>query len=384
MTTTRRALNAMNGGVLDVGTSFTVDLYSLIKGLKPYTIQDLQRAMAKNATLTDLTINFDKFGEYLHLNQDDIHFLVQYILRQNNLLKLTLQHAELDAFELLMAAAFSKTIHCLRLDKVNRLPVQALVQFFRANRNIKMFYMYNVTLSSDEKIGLDLQPDAWEHFSLTALDGLDWDCSHILDLPAALMLTDLFQHLQITSLRLGFVGGVVARSVLALMKSPAKRLELLWNCCIRAYNTALTAGKAAVEELFVEVSDFQKGGEKFNLLEKTIREMEVLKILHVDIRLSLPREAKQRFFHAVDACTTLTEIRVNDQGNNFSSEELHLLQEGPVERNINLCRFVANPNNLSARDRLKLMLQLKHCPTGLYKLVRKLPSADLLPGKKKE
>jgi len=109
-------------------------------------------------------------------------------------------------------------------------------------------------------------------------------------------------------------------------------------------------------------------------------EMPKLKAFSLDFGVNITHHEfsvnknKKELFRAVDACATITTIQVDDAHGNFTPQEMQLLQDGRTERNRNLRRFVANPRQLSEKELLVLMLQLKNCLSGRYELVRKLPS----------
>jgi len=65
-------------------------------------------------------------------------------------------------------------------------------------------------------------------------------------------------------------------------------------------------------------------------------------------------KAKKRFFRALDSCTTLTEINVDDIGRAtayFSPEEMRLLQDGRTDRNSELWYFPTNPSGYNEWDK---------------------------------
>ena len=79
----------------------------------------------------------------------------------------------------------------------------------------------------------------------------------------------------------------------------------------------------------------------------------------------------------INACATLHETSNFVVGENsnlfFDQEETHLLQNGRTARNKELWRFEMDPIEYPEKDLLALMLQMKNSPTGLFRVVRKLP-----------
>jgi len=329
-----------------------------------------------------------------------LQFLLQYIPSRTHLRRLTLHHAVwpdeeelLDLFhQFVMAAAQSETLLHLKCHDIREFPIRSLVEFGRANRNVEVleFFGNNVSFTSDEA------DDTWDPFPLqNALDKLSLSNRITFLTPqAALLFADLFRHLNITSLRLGNVKcnlagsePILMRMFSNLMKSPIKRLEVPWECTFETFQTALRSSTDDLKELSLQLGRQHAPGTKFSLLSNTIQEMAQVETLHITFfaYVSIEKETKKQFFRAIDACATLTEIQVevrNMRSSNttFSPKQMQLLQDGRTERNRNLRRFVANPRQLSEKELLVLMLQLKPCASGRYELVRKLPSEGLFPG----
>jgi len=87
----------------------------------------------------------------------------------------------------------------------------------------------------------------------------------------------------------------------------------------------------------------------------------------------------KRFLRTLDACVTLTEIQVhNGYSSYFSQEEMRLLRDGRTERNNELCRLEADPDAYPERDLLVSMLKMENNPTGLFKVLRKIPAPYML------
>lgn len=128
--------------------------------------------------------------------------------------------------------------------------------------------------------------------------------------------------------------------------------------------------------------------ENFDSLVTAILDCAKLRVLHLTFgrMIRLRQEAKKRFFQALDASTSLTDLQVHDAGSNtFSPDEMHLLEAGGrAERNIELRRFVANPPIYPGRDLLALFLKVEHSLSGQYTLVRNLPADCFRGGKKSD
>jgi len=390
-------------GLVELGTEFTIRLKPLLFLREPlgYSAEDLVRAMSEeNTTLTELTIDC---GFYEPSGQVDevlfLQFLQQYISssRNHHLRTLKLKGSNFGHEAIIrrffIAAAQSETVHHLKLCSMYHVPVQALADFCRTNRNIKVLEIRMVLFAFNE--------DALEHntSTTTTLDKLVLDHVLVEHGAAAIAFADVVSRLKITHLVLGCVHpfsdgdeDIAPRVISGLIKnSPVNLLEVLQFCSIENFSTALMAGKDSVEELLVEFG-VQEDWKKFDSLVRILSEMVQLKVLRVTLgvrqaQAQLHREAKIRFFRAIDACAALTDIDVIDignTGNNFSQDQIHqihLLQDGRTERNRNLHSFVANPSEYPGRELLKLMLQLENCPNGRLQLVRALPQ-DFFKGSK--
>jgi len=384
------------GGGLAIGESFGFEIGELIRGELSFSVQDCIRAMQATTTLTDLRIEFSNYaprpGEQPHDVQGFLQFLLQYIRNRNHLRKLFLRHACRGGLQNLVgqcvtAAAASETIHDLCLFNVKGLSFQCFVKFCRANRNGKVIELYHVQFNGFHDPGaLDLkQIDALED-AFPVLEKLILGRVDLLNREASLAFTNLLSRLEISDLLvLGELQGdedVETRVISSLlMNSPVKRLELLSSCKLISCRTALALGKDTLEGFSIHLGLSRHRGEKIDLLESSILNMPKLKslIVRFGAQASLGPDVKKRIFSAVDACATLTEIQVEDFGNNFfTPHELQVLQGGRIERNRCLQQFMANPGNSPVRDFLKLMPQFHNCPTGSFLLVRNLPKEFLV------
>jgi len=385
------------GFVVTVGTSFLVDVFLLLSGILHYSAQDLRQAMIENRTsntpLTDLTMNFVLCDEPATARDDFVLFILEYIrsTSQNHLRKLTLKYAEKTALEpFFMAAAKSPTIRHLSLSNIS-CPIQDMVQFCRENRNIKILEMrdVNVLFEDDPNQAKALEMSTLSSMS-TPLDELVLYGVRCMNPTSALIFADLVSLLNVSTISLGSIlcGGVfegnsettqlATRVVSKIVESSAvKHIKFLKRWSRVSFSAALSAAKATVEELTV----LSIGRGQIESLAKSIQEMAKVKVLRLvfqNQRVPLPPESKTQFLRAIDACATLTEIHVtddSDDGNNFTQEEMQLLQDGRTERNNALGRLVANPDDVPEKELLKLMLRLEHCPTGRFQLARALPPA---------
>jgi len=380
------------------GDDWTVPLGEVVRGAW-LSAQDILPALRAIAGAPGLTISFQYYDIItLQSEREFLQFLLQYVSSRKNIRKLTLLDAEMGeeigegaAFacrQFLIAAVESETIRHLCFQSVTDLRVQDLFEFCRVNRNIKVLELSCVKFDADERLAQNALTDASEsHSSMVPLDKMILNDVTFTSRSASLAFADnLAPRLNIAEIELGTMKCAfrdhdkrLKRIVSSLIRSETlKRLRLQMYCPRAPCIAALVAGISTVEELYFECGQLRESEIKFCRLIKSITEMVKLKVLHIKLFcFGIDPKPKKRFFQAIDANATLTEIKIEEQGNrniSFNKEEIQWL-EGRAKRNRNLRRLIENPGEFSDKEVLVLMLQLQNCPTGRLQLARALPVA---------
>jgi hypothetical protein len=195
-------------------------------------------------------------------------------------------------------------------------------------------------------------------------------------LSAATHFAHLLSHMSVSALVLGSLKD----EEYCAFKMPAVECLTVHRALeIRHFQAALDAGMATVTRLIV-IFDFDDENEttkKLESLTRMIRGAVQLNSLTIQThgRNPLTVSPPRQLFQALEACASITEIQVNNEdGNPRYFTELNVRQLRRITaRNSKLGTFVAHPSTFPNDKMLALMLQLHHCPTGLYMLTRRLP-----------
>ena len=346
---------------LSRSSDFTVHLQKLVGGQLEYShqleysSQDLQQAMGdeNSTTLTGLCINVAEFNPSNLQEQNLLQFLCHYISSRRHLHKLTLQSTILpptarrprcpklfsaDVVESFVAAAAnSETIHCLVLRTMADFPVEVL-RNFHSIHNPKVLKIGNVSFCSSQDNGTDRDLHSLPEQS-AALDKLILTDNGIdFRNPQAELefIECLGPRMECKGLELGLYDyrDFPTREVSALLLSRliVKHLTLPRCCHEASFRNVATNRMDSVEDLCIVLAGGDDSLSKFQILKGMISGMPKLKVFHLTLEGpigGLRPGIKKEFLRAIDACSTITSIQVDDdEHGNFSQQESQLLQDG--------------------------------------------------------
>ena len=179
----------------------------------------------------------------------------------------------------------------------------------------------------------------------------------------------------------------LTRRIVSEFRMPSvEQLIVAQGCCLDHFQAALAAGTTTITHLTVGITLYNhtENTTKLEAMTSMIRRAVRLKSLTIKRGTDDPPiHPPLSFFQALEACATITEIKVEipDQSGNNSSDEHRLLSPRDAQhfqritaRNQKLALFLANPMTYPTHQLPTLMRQFdNHCPTGRYLLSRCLP-----------
>ena len=362
-----------NANQFDLGTEFELHLGALADNEASYTVAQLVTALETTTTLTKLTVyggsgvceplcqclaNLRLQNEDHPLKEVELRYMYSDIIRQ-----------------FLVATKHFGISHVTLRWRREFLPVHFLKEFCCDNNNLKVLEL-DIMIFTDEGVA-DLiggSADTTLKLDKLVLNHVGFKAS-----TAATKFADFVAHLSVSALVLG---GLQDEENDEFKMPSVEQITLCPTCKIKHFRAALDAGMSTITRLTVDF-DFEPcevdvATEKVESLTHMIQGAVKLNSLSIqtygcDLR-SLPL---RQLFQAVEACASVTEIRVNeDDGDphDFTDSEVRQLHR-IATRNRELEQFVANPSTFPNAKLVTLMRQFNNCPTGLYLLTRRLPEA---------
>ena len=370
-------------------------------------MRQIIETLENTTTITDLILQFVAYKATAEDNRYVVEPLCRCLsnLRQNNprhpLSRLVIASSGdmerddglADVFERFIGAAkFGGVLH-LELCRVQSIPVPFLVENIIC-RGFKSLQLGDVSLS-DGGNGAALSPWTLQKtdsggppdssFSgVLALDKLTLGIV-VFETPlAATHFANILARMNVTTLVLGndyrLPEDIIVSEINIINIPTVQRLDLYRSCRIESLQTALEAGVASVTELTVSISCGRKDDTvaRLQLLTTFIRGVINLNSLtmHLTGHAAQPNVPIQLWFQAIKACDTIRHFVVTDDEDQpfFSPAQVQQLH-GIASRNEELYRFETSPRLFADGEWLRLMLQFKNdnCPTGWYRLARRLP-----------
>ena len=319
----------------EINTPLNLEAYRRInlERLSPddIPIEQFIAALQTTTTLTKLSFWFCNYKPTAEKNRRVIEPLCRCIanLRRHNkdhpLRQLQIHLAKRNEFchvEQFLVAAKQLGIHHLDL-WLSHLSIQSLEEFCRDNSNLKILEIQGSTLSNADST-----------VSAPPQNGPQ-DCSTILALD------------ELTVMGVNFVESSVA----TLFSSFTARLTY----------TALSIGRATVRD---RVYKIENKDIVMELIKPSVQQLTLVDGCPIEV------------IDAIEACTTVTEIRLGSTytPSNFSPAAVQQKLQAIATRNRELACFVAKPNNYPSSDELlALMHKFDSNPTGRYMLARCFP-----------
>ena len=264
------------------------------------------------------------------------------------------------------------------IQNVQPFPIHFLMDFCRDNSNLKVLELHSIKFTG-EGAPVSFPPNDPSGDSATLnLDKLILEQIKFETPLAATKFAHLLAHVRVSALEIGALQDEENNE----FKMPSvEQLTLRPTCKIKHFRAALDAGMSTITRLTVdfdfEPCDVDVATEKVESLTHMIQGAVKLNSLTIQTYGCDLRSLSLRpLFQAVEACASVTEIRVNeDDGDphDFTDSEVRQLHR-IATRNRELEQFVANPSTFPNAKLLTLMRQFNNCPTGLYLLTRRLPA----------
>ena len=386
------------------GTHFWLKLTTLASNHADFKVRQLVTALNATTTLTELTIIGGRYEIY-EPPPSHRHRVVEPLCRCLANLRLQNEHHPLQTVKLrymysdivrpFLVALKQFGIRQVTFQSAEPFPVHFLVDFCRDNSNLKVLELNSITFN-DEVVADPIGDSAATTLNL---DKLILDHVTFTTSIAATNFAHLLAHLSVSALELGKLLPQVVevdenvefnehsvddydcafnKHILSGNKMPSvDQLTLLIGCESKDFRAVLNAGMATVIQLTVQFMvrvDENDMTERLESLTRMIRG--AVKLNSIIFKTygfyhpSLPRQLLQ----ALEACASVTEIYVNNDGerHDFTEHEEQQLRQ-ITARNCELGEFVANPSTFPIVQLVTLMSQFNNCPTGLYMLTRRLP-----------
>ena len=353
--------------------------------------QSIIRTLQTNRNITHLVVDFDRCPHTtLWLDQEPYIFVQNHISNGHQLQQFTIRRAKIPGApesirRFLLAAAQSTNLYQLNIHGCSFWSGQTMQEFCNVNsgvRSLSFTRCVMVSAASDEHLRSDHHPHDVNVERLT-LNRLTFQTETALDsfvdqVVARMANTYLeFGGLQINKGRPyrthadpwyltmpKLIGPHVTTLKLLDLYEPDEQRD-------EATTAALIASN--VEQLIVVLDTHR--GQSITIAAKAMQHMKALRSLTLIFEptvsvTSISRRAKSGFLQAFDACTRLVEYNTNSHWNSLFNLADVQFRRARIDRNLLLCRVVANPSDAEEKDFLQLMLQLRHCLTGLYELTR--------------
>ena len=373
----------MENDALDLGTEFFIGLLDLADNRSRYSVPQLLSALNATTSLTELEV----FGYSCFVYKPHVHSrVVEPICRCLASLRLQNEDHPLKTidFDYVHSAVVRQFLVALKqfgilevkIRQMKSFSVQLLVDFCRDNSNLKVLELESITFTDE----VALPPN--DPSGDSAIRNLDKVIlKHIeFETPlAANNFAHFVEHLSVSALVLG----VLQHEQYCEFKMPS--VEHLTLCCfseIKHFQAALDAGMSSLKRLtvdFVRHNELYGTTEKLESLIRMIRGAVILNSLTIHNCTVLrdgrnPLRPPRQLFEALEACASVTEIHVNNDGDPYDFTEPEVQQLRRITaRNRKLGRFLANPSTFPNAKLLTLMRQFNDCPSGLYMLTRRLP-----------
>ena len=374
----------MENAALDLGFNFTIELTALVKNRADYTVQQLITALEETTYLAKLTVRGPDMCEPLSIQR-----VVEPLCRCLASLRLQNEHLPLreisfhwvrrDIVRQFLVAMKQFGIREVIFRSTDPFPVHWLVDFCHDNSNLKVLDL-NLMDFTDEVVADPIGGSA----STTSLESLILNHLTFHTSFAATNFAHFVAHMSVSRLELGILVAdnaedLVTKRILSEFKMPSvESLTLPVLCTGEHFQAALHAGMATLIDLFVDLSPgfhVDNTTEKLESLIRMIRGAVKLRILcFIYGNRSNPMRPPRELCQVLEACSSVLQIKVDIIGNPyyFTEPEKHQLNRISV-RNIELCHFMADPPSFPNAKLLNLMPQFNDCPSGLYRLTRRLP-----------
>ena len=377
---------AVDADEFSLGTEFRFDLASLADNEASYTVAQLIAALETTTILTTLTVLGDPDNEPPpHSNRDIVEPLCWCLANlrlqneQHPLQKIQFYYDSAgfsDVVRQFLVAMKQFGIFQVDFWQMEFLPVRFLTEFCRDNSNLKVLKLEYTTLTgqfSTVSFPANDRPQNPNGDSATPkLDKLILDYIRFTAPYAATNFVHFVAHMSVSALELGALADVINVE----FKMPlVEQLTLYSGCGIAHFQAALDAGMATVKKIIVQLMcERDKTKTKLKSLTRMIQGAVKLNSLTIHNGGCQPRPPLQ-FFQALEACSSITEVQVNDNDGTrqyIENPKLRQLRRITV-RNSELGQFVADPLTFPNSKLLTLMRKLDNFPTGLYMLTRRLP-----------
>ena len=390
----------MENAALDLGTEFEFDLLTLSNNFDTFTVQQLITALEATTTLTKLTVYNDRDVYQPHFPRLRV---VEAICRCLANLRLQNEHHPLQTveFEDVDAIAVRQFLVALKQFGIRRFvfwsdepfPIHYLMDFCRDNSNLKVLELQEMQFTGE--VATDPIGGSATNLNLDKLilENITFKTSF-----AATNFAHLLSHMSVSALELRALsprvdiatgGNVeydedsVTKRIVSGFKMPSvEQLTLNFKCKVKHFQAALDAGMTTVKRLTVEFVQRNKPSatterleaERLEALTRMIRGAVKLNSLTIKTYGSYHPRLPRQLVQALEACASVTEIHVNNDGErqDFTEHEEQQLRQ-VTARNSELGQFVSNPSTFPIAKLLNLMRQFDKCPTGLYVLTRRLP-----------
>ena len=372
-----------------------------------------------STTLAELVISFDKYNhahrDYRRIVQPICECLANLQRENHPLRKLELTNMLGDdiqlrtggALQLLVTAAKQFGFAYLKLESMDPLPMEFMVEICHNNRHLNVLELKSVSFTSNN--GEEVSSVGIATPKLT-LDKLILDEIFFENLTMTSKFANLAHATNVSALELGNIiclrdasqwwGGdddkrydvmeVTSRIVSELVKPSVQHLQLLDDCEAHDFEAALSARTGTfLIKLFVSICDDDDDDalQKVDALRRFISDAVQLQRLTIFAN-HLTASWLRRLVGTMEAFTTITRIEVIIHGGPRryrtalgDEENANVVQQlrRCAARNKRLALFRASPNTYPNDQLLDLLLQLDKSPTGRFQLVRSLPEILSFP-----